>query len=215
MLTRDDVTVPNAIEAYEEIRNTALRYVGFKDVGLAPDRLAELAARIRDDGRQVMLEVVSERAADEQRSVATAVKIGVDWLLGGTHPEAALAILDGSGIRYCPFAGDVAGHPSVLRGSLASIADSARRLTGLPGVDGLDLLAYRHDGDVEQLMADVVAAAAGPVIVAGSIDSIERIRAVARTDAWGFTIGSALFEGRLPGGPSLAGQVEAVLSEIA
>jgi hypothetical protein len=32
--------------------------------------------------------------------------------------------------------------------------------------------------------------------------------------AWGFTIGDAIFEGRLPGGPGIGGQVLAVL-EIA
>ena len=34
MLTHNDATVPNAIEVYEQLRDTEdLRYVGFKDVG--------------------------------------------------------------------------------------------------------------------------------------------------------------------------------------
>jgi hypothetical protein len=32
---------------------------------------------------------------------------------------------------------------------------------------------------------------------------------------WGFTIGGAIFDGRLPGGPGLAGQVREVLASIA
>jgi phosphoribosylformimino-5-aminoimidazole carboxamide ribonucleotide (ProFAR) isomerase len=34
-----------------------------------------------------------------------------------------------------------------------------------------------------------------PVIAAGSIDREERIQSVTRAGVWGFTIGSALFEG--------------------
>jgi hypothetical protein len=47
--------------------------------------------------------------------------------------------------------------------------------------------------------------------VAGSIATLEQIAAVEAAGAWGFTIGGAIFEGRLPGGPGVAGQVEAVL----
>jgi hypothetical protein len=214
MLTRNDMTVPNALEAYKEVRECALRYVGFKDVGLPVSRLQQLAERIHADGREVMLEVVSERADDELRSIQVALEIGADWVLGGTHPDAALPLIEGRPIRYCPFPGRVIGHPSLLLGTIAEVAADARRLTAMPGVHGLDLLAYRFDGDVTTLMAEVVAAAGGPVIAAGSIDSLERIRAVERSGAWGFTIGGAIFDGRLPGGPSLSGQVDAVLSAI-
>jgi hypothetical protein len=38
---------------------------------------------------------------------------------------------------------------------------------------------------------------------------------LAAAGAWGFTIGSAIFEGRLPGGPDVAAQVRAVLAVAA
>jgi uncharacterized protein related to proFAR isomerase len=88
------------------------------------------------------------------------------------------------------------------------IADSAREITSRPGVAGLDLLAYRWSGDVPALVRAVVAAASGPVIAAGSVDSAERIRALARAGAWAYTIGGAIFEGRLPAGPSVREQVD-------
>jgi hypothetical protein len=151
-----------------------------------------------------MLEVVSTTREEELRSVAAAAEIGVDWLLGGTHPEDGLKVLNGAAtrdgrpvgeggrIRYCPFPGTVVGHPSVLQGTIADIADSARQITSLDGVFGLDLLAYRHQSaDVAELTRAVVQAASGPAI------------------------GGAIFEGRLPGGPSLAGQVTEVLSAAA
>ena len=50
------------------------------------------------------------------------------------------------------------------------------------------------------------------MIVAGSLDSEARIKAVAKAGAWGFTIGQAIFAGRLPGAPSIPAQVDWVLS---
>jgi hypothetical protein len=215
MLTWNDATIPNALDAYAEVRDTALRYVGFKDVGQPAAYLRELADAIHADGREVMLEVVSERAEDELTSVRAAREIGADWVLGGTHPDQALAELEGSGIRYCPFPGRVIGHPSLLRGTVAEVGDDARRLTELPGVHGLDLLAYRYDGDVEELVAEVVRQSRGPVIAAGSVDSMEQIATLERLGVWGFTIGSAIVTGQMPGGPSLRAQVEGVLEALA
>jgi hypothetical protein len=212
MLTHDDVTVDNALAAYEEVRGTDLRYVGFKDIGATQSQLTEITRRAHEDGREVMLEVVSTSAEDELRSIRMAPDIGVDWVLGGTHIAQALPELAGSAIRYCPFPGHVTGHPSVLTGDIAEIADSAGTLTAMPGVHGLDLLAYRHPtADPEALTTAVAAAAAGPVIAAGSVAAAEQIRLLARSGAWAFTIGSAIFEGLLPGGPSLDGQVRSVL----
>ncbi len=212
MLTHHDKTVANALDVYDEIRDLPLQYVGFKDVGVPHATLRDLAARMHADGREVMLEVVSERAEDERQSIAAARDIGVDWVLGGTHADEGCELLVGSGIRYCPFPGTIVGHPSLLRGSIDEIATSAGSLTARDGVNGLDLLAYRYDGDVEQLVQAVVAASNGPVIAAGSVDSVERIEALARLGVWGFTIGGAIFEGRLPGGSGIRDQLTTAIT---
>jgi hypothetical protein len=213
MLTHQDSTLPNALQVYETLRGIeGLRYVGFKDVGAPFERLQELADAIRADGRTSMLEVVSEDAAAELRSIEAARRLGVDWVLGGTHPDEALSILAGSDLRYCPFPGRVIGHPSLLRGTVESIAGDAASLTARDGVHGLDLLAYRFDGDVPALTRAVVDAATGPVIAAGSVDSAERIRTLVGAGVWGYTIGGAIVEGRMPGGPSIAAQVREVLA---
>jgi hypothetical protein len=216
MLTHNDATLPDALEVYGTLRDIEdLRYVGFKDVGVPFEQLQALADAIHADGRTSMLEVVSEDPAAELRSIEAAVRLGVDWVLGGTHAEEALPLLAGSGVRYCPFPGTVIGHPSLLRGSVGSIAESAGRLTALDGVHGLDLLAYRFDGDVPVLVRTVVGACSGPVIAAGSVDSYERIATLAGAGVWGYTIGGAIIEGRMPGGPSVAGQVREVLAMTA
>jgi len=219
MLTHHDRTVDDPAGVYEQLRGTGLRYVGFKDIGASVARLREVCDRAHADGLEVMLEVVSTTREEELRSVAAAAEIGVDWLLGGTHPEDGLKILaEAGGIppRYCPFPGTVVGHPSILRGEIAQIAESARQITALDGVFGLDLLAYRHEtADAAELTRAVVQAASGPVIAAGSVASTAQIAALDRAGAWGFTIGGAIFEGRLPGGPSVAGQVAEVLRAAA
>jgi hypothetical protein len=212
MLTHHDATVPDALDVLDGLRGTGLRYVGFKDVGASAGQLTEVTAAAHEQGLEVMLEVVSESPDEERRSLDSAVRIGVDWVLGGTHVDDGLGILAGTGLRYCPFPGRVVGHPSVLHGEIDEIARDAGELTAREGVFGLDLLAYRHpSADVEALTRAVVAAADGPVIAAGSVASVQQIEVLQRAGAWGFTIGGAIFEGRLPGAPDVAGQVAAVL----
>jgi hypothetical protein len=221
MLTHHDRTVDDPAGVYEQLRGSGLRYVGFKDIGATVAQLRDVCDRAHADGLEVMLEVVSTTREEELRSVAAATEIGVDWLLGGTHPEDGLEILDQAGAgaarpKYCPFPGTVVGHPSILRGDIAQIAESGRRMTALDGVFGLDLLAYRHESaDAAELTRAVVQAASGPVIAAGSVASTAQITALEAAGAWGFTIGGAIFEGRLPGGPSVAGQVAEVLRAAA
>ena len=214
MLTHHDRTVDQPASIYQEIRGCGLSYVGFKDVGASAAELREVCGQAHEDGLEVMLEVVSTSKADELRSIAAAGEIGVDWVLGGTHPRDGLAVLAGSTAHYCPFPGTVIDHPSVLLGEIAEIAQSAREITAMDGVYGLDLLAYRHPtADAAALTEAVVQASAGPVIAAGSVASVDQIKALDRAGAWGFTIGGAIFEGRLPGGPSITGQIRHVLAE--
>ena len=195
MLTKDDRTVSNAVQVYSSLSRSPLRYVGFKDIGVPLDELKALARLIKADGRQVMLEVVSTSREAEMRSVEGALEIGVDCLLGGRHAEDATRLLKGSDIRYFPFAGHTVGHPTKLTGSIDDIVDDAVRLAALPGVHGLDLLAYRYAGDVEELTRRVVKAVSVPVIAAGSIDSAARVQAMRQAGAWAFTVGSAVFDG--------------------
>jgi hypothetical protein len=213
MLTHDDVTVDDAVDVFAGLRDSGLRYVGFKDVGPPPSVLREVTDAAHEAGMEVMLEVVSTQIGEEVRSLRAAPQIGVDWVLGGTHPHKGIELLDGTGIRYWPFPGTIVGHPSVLKGEIDEIAAHAAELTALEGVYGLDLLAYRHpDVDPLALTRAVVEAADGPVIAAGSVATTRQIADLEAAGAWGFTIGGAIFDGRLPGGPSVAGQIEAVLA---
>ena len=211
MLTRNDRTVEDAAVHVQTAIAAGIGHIGFKDIGLPFDDLAGLARTIRGAGAKTYLEVVSLDRESEIRSVKAALDLNVDYLLGGVHVEHVLPLLEGTNIRYCPFPGRIVGHPSVLEGSQAEIVESAIALASHKGVAGLDLLAYRSDGDVPALIEGVCRAVAKPVIVAGSIYQPEQIEAVRKAGAVGFTVGTSALDGRFPAeSQSLEAQLRAI-----
>jgi hypothetical protein len=214
MLTRDDRTVEDALDVLDAIRPLRLRHIGFKDVGVPADVLRELNRSIKAQDAISYLEVVSTTPEASLRSARFGLEIGVDRLLGGTDADAALGILQGSGIDYYPFPGFPSGHPTVLGGRPDEVAAHCRAFVA-KGCAGVDLLAYRAT-DAEPL--DLVRAArralgAGTLIVAGSVDQPARIGALAAAGADAFTIGSAVFNGAFsPRKGALLSQLRDVLA---
>ena len=211
MLTRQDETLPDALAVARQALAAGVRHIGFKDVGAPRATLSELAAALRAAGATSYLEVVSLDEASELASARLALELGVDVLMGGVRPKVVAPIVREAPLRYLPFAGRVEGHPSALVGAVDEIATSAREIAALPGVDGLDLLAYRSSLDGMALMRAVCAAAGKPVVVAGSIDRPARIEAVRDAGAHGFTVGTAAVDGAFEAAaPGLAGQLAAI-----
>ncbi|CUW48594.1 beta/alpha barrel domain-containing protein [Novacetimonas hansenii] len=207
MLTRHDRTVGNAIDLVETVRAAGVTHIGFKDIGLPFEDLQLLARKIHDTGAKVWMEVVSLDRETELRSVRAACKLEIDYLLGGTHVDDVLPLLEGTSIRYYPFPGRIVGHPSILTGTEDEIMASAIEIASRHGVQGLDLLAWRFMGNVPELMRQVCAAVSKPVIIAGSIDRAERIREVVLAGAAGFTIGTAALDGDFPASARLHAQI--------
>ncbi|TIL37703.1 4-hydroxythreonine-4-phosphate dehydrogenase [Mesorhizobium sp.] len=211
MLTRNDRTVTDAAVHAKTALRAGIRHIGFKDIGLPLDALAALARQIRGGGASTYLEVVSLDRDSEIASVKAAIDLGVDYLLGGTHAEDVLPLLEGTPIRYYPFPGRIVGHPSILEGSQAEIVKSAVALASHPGVAGLDLLAYRSAGNVPSLIDAVCRAVPKPVIVAGSVDRPDQINTIRNSGAAGFTVGTSALDGRFPAeGPALEFQLQAI-----
>ena len=210
MLTRDDMTVPHARTLLPAIRAAGVRDVGGKDVGLSLDELGELYDDLRAAGCTTFLEVVAESPKAMIQSARTALIVRPDYLVGGTQVEQMATVIAGSGIRFFPYVGRIVGHPCLLRGSLDEIVEDACRVAA-GGVDGINLLAYRWDGDATALAAAVIDAVDIPVLCAGSIDSGERIRAMRDVGAWGFTVGTAVLDGAFVSGGSVDDQLRRVL----
>lgn len=216
MLTRNDRTVTDASQHLQTALSLGVRHIGFKDIGLPIDQLKALNKAIQVHGVKSYLEVVSLDRDSEIVSAKAAVDIGVDVLLGGARVDDVLPILQGTGIQYFPFPGRISGHPSVLEGSIEEIVQSAKAITAHEGVHGLDLLAYRSKEDVPALMKAVCAAVSKPVIMAGSIDTSERIGLVKDAGAAGFTIGTAALDGRYTAkGHDLPNQLAAIMRDVA
>jgi hypothetical protein len=211
MLTRNDTTLADARAIYASIAGTGLRHVGCKDVGLPKDELAEFMGEIRANGHTSYLEVVSETEEQTLQSARVAAEIGPDYLIGGTVIEPIQEILAGTGIKFFPYIGEIVGHPCLLRGSIERICDDARRAEAA-GVDGINLLAYRYDGDVPELVRAVAEATSLPLICAGSVDSIARIEELRDLGVWAFTIGTAALDGVIVEGEPLEGQLTATLA---
>ena len=210
MLTRDDKTLTDARDVYASIAGTGVGHVGCKDVGLPREELQALMSDIKGNGHTTHLEVVSESEEATLASARAAAEIGPDYLIGGTLIEPVQEILEGTGIRFFPYVGRIVGHPCLLRGAIDEIADDARRAEQL-GVNGINLLAYRYDGDVDALVEAVVDATSLPVIAAGSVDSQARIQALDERGVWAFTIGTAALDGVLVPGRPLEDQLRYAL----
>jgi len=212
MLTRSDQTVPDCLEVFDEIRPLGLTHIGFKDVGVPPDVLAKLDRRIKESGATSYMEVVSTSSEASLRSARVARDLGVDRLLGGTQVEAVLEILAGSKVRYLPFPGRPFDHPTKLGGTAQQIEDDCRRFQAL-GCAGVDLLAYRAtEADPLDLVRAARRGTSGTLLVAGSVQRPEQIRALAAAGADAFTIGSAALDGSFaPRMGSLRSQLRAVL----
>jgi hypothetical protein len=195
MLTRDDQTVEDCLDVLDAIRDVGLGHLGFKDVGADPRSLGRLAEGIRRAGAVSYLEVVSTTREACLRSARIGLEIGADRLLGGTDVEPILDLLAGSRIGYYPFPGRPEGHPTRLGGTPETVAADCRRFAQL-GCAGVDLLAYRAtEADPLALVQAARKETPGQVIVAGSVNSPSRIRALRTAGADAFTIGSAAFDG--------------------
>jgi hypothetical protein len=214
MLTRDDRTLPDAQSIWEDVASVGVTHVGCKDVGLPEPQLAAFLSAVRAAGHTTYLEVVSETPEDELRSAEVALRVAPDYLIGGTQVEPVMRLIAGSGMKYFPYVGRIVGHPCLLRGSIDEICEDARRVEQ-QGADGINLLAYRYDGDVPALVEAVSTATRLPLICAGSVDSAQRIAELAELGVWAFTVGTAALDGRFVDGGSLADQLTAILDAAA
>jgi hypothetical protein len=196
MLTYNDRTVENALELFEKNRDTPVTHWGFKDVGLPKSKMKKVVEAMKKAGKTTFLEVVSLSEADGLAGAKLAVDLGFDILMGTVFFESINEYIKDKQVKYFPFPGHVHSHPSILDGSIEEIVAHARMLE-LKGVSGMDLLTYRFTGDAPKLLMEVVKATKVPIVSAGSIDSYNKIAEVWDAGAWGFTIGTALFEKRI------------------
>jgi hypothetical protein len=195
MLTRHDRTIENAGDLIDLACDLGVTHLGFKDVGVSPAIMHELAARIRRRGAVCYFEVVNTSPDGVLQSLELAGDLGVDRILGGTDIAAVQRIL-GDASRYFPFSGRPIGHPTRLAGSAALVAEHCRSARAM-GCGGVDLLAYRatEADPVDLVRAARAALDGGKLIVAGGIRTKQQIEFLSGAGVDAFTVGSAVFDG--------------------
>lgn len=212
MLTHNDVTVPDAMETFLSCKDLPVKYWGFKDNGLEPDKMKELTQCMRDNGKETFLEVVSYTEAECMRGAKLAVECGFDYLVGTIFYDSVFEYIKTTELKYYPFAGKVSQSPSILQGTVQEMLDQ-EAMFAERGCMGTDLLGYRYaDGDPAVLAAEYIAKAKNPVVLAGSIGDEKRVKDVLEMNPWTFTMGSALFTKNFVKDGSFRENLECVIS---
>jgi len=217
MLTHHDVTLPDASDVVEKVKDTGLRSIGCKDIGLTVQQYVDLFNKIKEYGMTSFLEVVSYDEREHFRGVDLALEIGADNIIGGM-PQYTKKTLDylkkkGSRIKYFPYIGDIVDHPCILQGSIPKIIISGREAEEL-GVSGVNLLLYRYKGDQKELLNEVTRKLEIPVIIAGNVKTFEQIDDLRKNNIWGFTIGGAVFEKKFIKDGGVRNQIISVLHQL-
>jgi len=210
MLTHHDKTVENAMNVFKECSDLPVQHWGLKDVGLTVPKMKDLVKAFKDSGKTVILEVVAYEEQDCLRSVDLAIECGIRNLTGTVYYSSVHERLRQNDIKYSPFCGKRRNIPGVMVGTKAEIIAEGIQLQE-NGVNGINFIPFRHkEEDPIILTREFMANVNLPIIIAGSIDSYARLNLMKEIDPWGFTIGSAFFNGNFAPGGSFRNQVEAV-----
>jgi len=214
MLTHNDMTVVDAIDYFEQVKDLPIDYFGFKEIGLEPEKMKILNNKIHNAGYQSFLEVVEYEEKNIIGPAKMAVDMGFDYLMGTIYYPSIWKIIDKK-IKYFPFCGKIYNRPSVLDGTINEIVQDIKRLES-EGVEGFDLLAYRYKNVsmIDTLIEKVKNAVKIPIVLAGSINSLERVEKTIEKQVWGFTIGGAFFEKKFVPGGSFRKNVLKVLEKL-
>ncbi len=195
MLTYNDVTVKDAYDVFESCKDLPVQHWGFKNVGLPKDEMKRVVQAMKDVGKTTYLEVVTYDEDSCLDAAKTAVDCGFDCIMGTVYFDSIHEFLKQNNIKYSPFVGKVSGSPSILEGTNEEIIQNARDLMA-KGIDAFDILAYRHIIDGQKLAYAFCAAIDAKVCIAGSISNFARVDIMFDIGPWGFTMGSALFDGK-------------------
>lgn len=209
MLTYNDVTVSNAYEIFEQCRNTKAVYWGFKEEGLSPEQMKKLYSYMKYCGKTTVLEVVAYTEEECLKGAEMAVECNCDILMGTVFSDSVNNFCKRNHLKYMPFVGTITQRPSVLDGTIEQMVAEGKEYLK-KGVYGIDLLGYRYVGNAAQLNRNLTSEINAPVCIAGSVNSYQRLKEIAKTNACFFTIGSAFFDHVF--GNDIAEQIDKVVT---
>ena len=197
MLTRNTVTVDNALDVFNECQDLPVDCWGFKDTGITEQGICKLVDAIKEAGKKSFLEVVTLDEASCMDAAKIAYNSGVDYLIGTMFYPSVWEYISSKQIAYFPFVGDiyVNVHPAIMKGSPESMIEKSKMFHEM-NIQGINLPAYHYVDDCpEELARKVIERSKSDVIIAGNITNVSRLNFIKNLNPWGFTIGSSLFDG--------------------
>lgn len=213
MLTEQDVTIPDAVAVYEDVRTSDFGHLGFKDVGADADALRHLTSRAHEDGRRVLLELADTSFEGQRRGYDLARSLGVDSVVGTWDPHVADSFADAGSLNYWPFVGQMAGSPLELVSDADELEHLAVEIAAHPATAGMVLMPYRQQRvEPTSLLESVTEASTRPVLVAGGVSRADQIADLADVGVWGFTMGSAVLKDRHDDPTSVARAIDVAVA---
>jgi hypothetical protein len=216
MLTHHDVTIPDALQVLDEVKDTGLRCIGCKDIGLGFDQYKALFEAFKKHGLESFLEVVTYSEEEHFRGIDLALKIGADNLIGGMpiYIKKTMNYLKQkrAQLRFYPYIGRITGHPCVLEGSVERIITDGKEAHE-HGINGINLLLYRYSGNQKKLL-EATKDLKSPLIVAGNVATFEQVEELKQNAVWAFTIGGAILERSFVKNGTAKDQIQAVLKAL-
>jgi len=212
MLTWNDVTVPNAKEVFLSAADAPCKHWGFKIEGTTPESFADLAATMKEHGKEVYIEVLAMSEEDCIKAAEQCIAGGAQHMLGTPYYPSVQKMLDEAGVTYSPF--PALDPDSRMRKPIPEVVDCAMGFEEA-GCDGFTISAYRYlGGEPEELLRALDDATKMPFRIAGSVNSYERLDfCKSLKNLTGFTIGGAFFENKF--GETFAENVTTVCEYLA
>lgn len=208
MLTQNDVTVKNAKEIFLEAKDAPAKYWGCKSEGIEENKLYELFNCMKKANKETILETLKMDEKSCLNTARMAAKCGATYLLGAVYYDSVKKICDDAGVKYAPFAGlDIVD--TRLRGTVEEIVNKVKDVEA-EGVCGISLSGFRYvSGDPVELIRAVGGALEKPLILAGGVNSYERLDILKSVpNLFIYTIGGAFFEKRF--GETFSEQIQVV-----
>ena len=143
-------------------------------------------------GKTTFLEIVGKTEEECLRPVELAAECGFDAVTGTVYYDSILEVIKKHNILYIPFIGE--RFTLNMSGTIEELTAEARELSRKEGVAGINIAAFRYNGDVEKMVYAVKDAVEKPICCVGSVNSYERLDMIKKFSPWYFTIGSAFFD---------------------
>jgi len=219
MFTHHDVTVPNAYDLFEECKDLPVYDWGFKNAGVTDEETLRIINAMKAANKATFYEVVTRTKEAYKAGETTGALCKFDYMMGTKYDAELHEAMKKNGIKFSPAVGQPGsmykGEPGVLLGTFDEIITEAKMLVAEKGVDGITIPAYRHYQDGQKLLDMLIKAIPDtPVIVAGSVDSFEKIDRLFDMGVAKFTMGSALFNKKFAPEGSFRDNLEVVANYI-